>query len=100
MEPGAELEQGGDPAPRGDAPLGRPEDPRDDLEERRLPRAVRPDQAERRALADVDVDVLEGPELLPTNPEPGHPLLERGRALLVPAELLADAVDLDGGRRH
>src|SRR5439155_15385611 len=46
-----------------DRPRRRREDARDKLEQRRLARAVLPDDAERLAWSDVEVDVLEGPQL-------------------------------------
>src|SRR5207302_1032493 len=96
MEPGAQLQQRGDPAPGHHPPLGGAEDPGHDLQQRGLARAVRPDQAERPAFGNLDVHVLQRPELLGPDPELGHPLLQRRGALPVPAELLADALDLDG----
>src|SRR5206468_13087083 len=76
-----------------------PQDPRHDLEQGGLPRPVRPDQAGGLALRDVEGHVLQRPELLGPDPEPGQALLQRGRPLDVPAELLADPLDLDGRSR-
>src|SRR5438045_8300575 len=97
METGAQREQGGDPAPRGDPALSRPEDPGGELEERRLARAIRAEQPERLALRHVEQDALERPEPLLVDAEPDQPLLERRRPFPIPAELFADA--LDGDRR-
>ena len=64
MEAGSDLEQAADaaadPHPAG-AGLG---DPAQDLEQRALPRAVAPDDADRLAGLDVEVDVFERPEPL------------------------------------
>ena len=62
VESGADLDQRPDPA--ADLKLagrGR-EDPRDQLQQRRLARAVGPDDAERLSGPDVEVDVAEGPQ--------------------------------------
>src|SRR4029078_1443834 len=64
MEPGPELEQRGDPARRRHRPLVRHEDLRHALEQRRLATAVVGDEPERLGAADVERDVVEGPELL------------------------------------
>ena len=58
VESGAELEQGGYPAPGDDLASGRLEDARDALEQRRLAAAVVAEDAHRRARLDVEVDVL------------------------------------------
>src|SRR5205085_8473416 len=81
-------------------PLGGTQDPRDDLEQRRLPGPVRPDQSERGAFVDLDADVLQRPELLGPHAELREALLQRCGTLPVPAELLADLLDLDGGVAH
>jgi hypothetical protein len=64
VEPGAELEQGGDPAPHADRARGGLQDATDRLEQRALARAVGPDEADGGARLDLEVDVAQGPELL------------------------------------
>ena len=50
----------------GHGPGGRVDDPGDDVEERRLAGAVRPDDADDRALRDVEVDVADGDQAAET----------------------------------
>lgn len=69
MEAGADLEEGADPAPHDDLPLGRIGDPGEDLEERALAGAVPPDDAENLAGLDLEVDVPEGLESVARRPE-------------------------------
>jgi hypothetical protein len=70
METGTDLEHRRHPADVPDRSLVRLEDPRDALQKRRLTGAVVPEQAERLALRDLEVDVLEGPELVVPGPLP------------------------------
>ncbi len=97
VEPGAELEQRREAAALADRPRGRPQDPRDALQERRLARAVVPDQPERRPLAHVELDVAERPEVLGSAPRGEHTLFERRRLVPIDAEALRDIGDLDRG---
>ena len=64
MEAGADLEQAGHPALDRDPPLGRLGDARQDLEQRRLARAVVADDADHLAALDLEIDVAQRPELL------------------------------------
>ena len=98
MEPGTELEQRREAATLEDRPRGRAEDPGYALQQRRLARAVVPDQAERRALPHLERDVAERPEVLGAAARGEQTLLERGRLLPVDAEALGDVADLDRGR--
>ena len=64
VESGAELEQRGDAPALADDARRRAQDAGDHLQQRGLARAVVPDQAERRALGDVERDVAQRPEVL------------------------------------
>jgi hypothetical protein len=57
MEPRAHLDERGEPSVDADLPFRRHGDVGDQLEDRRLPRAVVPDDAERLAAIHLDVDV-------------------------------------------
>src|SRR5580700_1171635 len=59
MKAGADLEQAGDPAAQGDAPLGRLGYAGQDLEQRALAGAVPANDAEDLALAHLEVNILE-----------------------------------------
>src|SRR5207244_73266 len=63
METGAELEQRRDSPIGLDAAGGRRDDPGDQAEQRRLPGAVSPDQADRVARLDRERDVAQRPHL-------------------------------------
>src|SRR6185369_5203453 len=63
-EAGTETEQARDLAAHDDGTLGRPHDPGQDLEQRALAGPVRPDDAERLAVAELDRDVTQRPEAL------------------------------------
>jgi len=62
VEPGAELEQGGDPAVADDRPVRGAQDPGDALQQGRLPRPVGTEEADGLAGRDLQVDVALGPE--------------------------------------
>ena len=64
MKASADLEQAGDAALDGDAPLARLGDARQDLQERRLAGAIAPDDAEHLAALDLEAHVLQRPEFL------------------------------------
>src|SRR6478752_7401753 len=101
MEPGPKLEQGGQPTTVLDGAGGRLQDPADELEQRRLAGSVRADQSDGAAGSDLQVDVLERPEVIlvlirPT--EVDQPFLER--LLLADDETLGCPRDLDDGRRR
>ena len=84
--------------PRDDLTLVGLEDPGDALEQRRLARPVVTEDPDRRALLDLDVDVVERDEVLERDaPEVDHPLLQRRVVLVVEAEVLRDVTDLDRG---
>jgi hypothetical protein len=101
VEPGAELEHGRHPAVRGDGARSGPVDTRDQLEQRRLSRAVVADEAVRRPPGDLQRDVAERPEVLgpAAAGAPGQLLLEIGRLVAVHLEALAHRVDDDCGVR-
>src|SRR5262249_26465706 len=61
VEARADLEQAGDAALEKGTPLGRSRNARQDLQERRLARAVAADDAECLALRHVEGDVAQGP---------------------------------------
>ena len=82
MEAGAHLEQAPDaPADLG-APARRRRDPREDLEERRLPGAVLADDAEHLAFRQLERDVPQRPDLLDSaaRDRAGEPARPRRRA--------------------
>ena len=98
VEAGAELEQRGEPAAGDDLALVGLQDPGDALQQRRLARAVVAEDADGRALLDVDVDVVERDEVLERDaPEVDHLLLQRRVVLVVEPEVLRDVPDLDRG---
>ena len=100
-KPAPSSSERGQPAPRHDLALVGLQDPGDALQQRRLARAVVAENADGRALLDVDVDVVERDEVLERDaPEVDHPLLQRRVVLVVEAEVLRDVADLDrGGHR-
>ena len=99
LEAGAQLEQGRQPAPHLDGAGGRLEDAGDALEQGGLARAVVAQEPHRLALADLHVDVTQGPEVLMGDaPQVDEPLLERRVLLVVQAEALGDLRHLDGDR--
>ncbi len=82
MEAGAELQEGDDASAALDGAAVRRKDLRDQFEERALPGAVLPDDPERGAGCDVQVDVLEGGDHVRLDaPAAQHGLLERVVAL-------------------
>jgi hypothetical protein len=62
MEPGADLQERGEPAAEPGDPARRLDDPAEDLQQRGLPRAVPADEPDDLASPDLEGDVLEGPE--------------------------------------
>jgi hypothetical protein len=101
MEARAKLEQGGDPAARLDPARGRRDDPRDDPQERRLARAVAPDEADGLAGLDRQRDVPQRLHHARGEPAKGdEEVLQRPLRLRVHAERARDAVDDDAARRH
>ena len=101
VESGAELEQRADPAARGDPPLGRRDDPRDQTEQRRLAGPVAADEPDRLPGLDRERHVPESPHLLCPRPAAGdEQLLQRVRLAGAHDELPRDAVDLDLAGSH
>ena len=100
VEPAAELEQRGEPAPHVHLAFRRRHCPRDDLEQRGLPRAVAPDDPQALAAADLEGHVPQGPDRLEV-------LAAAAREGLLKAVLrsgvervaLADVLDADGDVR-
>jgi hypothetical protein len=76
VEPGADLEQRGEPAANAGRAAARLGDPAEDLQERRLARAVPPEDAHDLAGLDLERDVLERPEGLGRRPAPEPPSKE------------------------
>src|SRR5262249_13118101 len=64
MKASADLEQAGDAAGDGDAPLARLGDARQDLQECRLASAIAADDAEHLAALNLEAHVLQRPEFL------------------------------------
>ena len=111
VEAGSDLEQAPDAAADLGAALGRERDPREDLEQRRLARAVASDDAQDLALGHLERDVAKRPDLggramvlLAGNPSPGvdERLPERpvGRLVLAETVLLGERVDFDRDRHQ
>ena len=101
MEARAELEQRPDASAGRDRPVGRPDDPGDQPEQRRLAGAVAPDEADGLARRDRDGDVAERPDLLRTRPAArDEELLERVRLARADDEPPRDAVDRDLAGAH
>ena len=101
MEARTELEQRADPSAGRDTPGGRPDDPGDQTEERRLPGAVPPHEPDGLPGGDRDGDVPERPDLLRTRPAArDDELLERVRVACADDEPARDAVDRDLACAH
>src|SRR6266536_1108719 len=107
MKPGAELEQSGEPAAHGDRARSRPENARQELQERGLARAVRSDDAHRFPRRDRERDVGHGRDRFIGRQGPaGSAREERGlegtdRALSSPAPVeLRDRPDVDCRQRQ
>ena len=101
VEAGAELEERADAALGADAPRGRPDDPRDDAQQRRLARAVAADQAHGLAPSDLGGDVAERPDVSRLRPPAlDDEILERARLPGMNAEEAGDAVDGDLANLH
>ena len=64
MKASADLEQAGNATGDGDAPVARLGDARQDLQERGLAGAVAADDPENLTFADLEADILQGPERL------------------------------------
>ena len=91
VEAGAELEQRADPTADGDLALGRLDDPGDQPQQRRLARAVAPDQADRLARRDRDRDVREREHVLRLGAPAQHEqLLQAARLVRADAEAARD----------
>src|SRR4029079_9535157 len=101
VEAGAEGQQARDVAVHLDHPRRRRDDPGEDLEERALARAIRPDDPERLAVDDVERHVPERPEIgvaaLELHPS-GERLAGRGPAGELEAVLDPQPVDADRDR--
>ena len=90
VEAGAELEQRRDAAAGLDAAARRLDDPRDEPQQRRLARAVAPDEPDRLAGLDDDRDVAQRLHLARAEPPAGDEhVLERALRLRVDAEASA-----------
>src|SRR6476659_11251075 len=101
MEARTELEQRADPSAGRDTPGGRPDDPGDQTEERRLPGAVPSHEPDGLPGGDRDGDVPERPDLLRTRPAArDDELLERVRVACSDDEPARDAVDRDLACAH
>jgi hypothetical protein len=87
VEAGADLEQRADGAADPSLARGRDGDAREDLEQRRLARAVVADDADRLPPVDPERHVAKGPELLAVAHEPGTPSLAEDVALAEPVGL-------------
>src|SRR3954467_10296923 len=64
MKAGSHFEQAGNAAAYDDAPAGRLRDPAQDLEKRRFSGSVAPDDTDKLALLDFEVNIAQRPELL------------------------------------
>ena len=101
VEARSQLEQRRDAAVDGDAPVVRRQDAGQHLQQRRLAGSVRPDHAEGLAVRDRERQVVGRAQLLPLAPAPAQDrLLEGGLLAPVDAEVLAHALDGDGGLAH
>src|SRR5512145_2053959 len=99
MEARPHLEQAAHPTTDLRPSLCRRRDPRQHLQQRRLARAVAPDDAEHLALLNLEGDVPERPDLLPLATalpaaEPLHGIRERFAQRAVGGLVLADPVAL------
>ena len=94
MEARPDLEQRSHPPPRPRDAGGRERDPRENLEERRLARAVQPDDADHLALGHLEAHVAQSPELLGRLPQGPWPRERRQRLPERPIATLADDVAL------
>src|SRR4051794_13934471 len=100
METGAQLQQGGEAPDAADLSLGRLEDAGDALQQGRLARTVVSQQTDRFALVDLEVDVLQRPEVLIGDlPGMDQTLFQRCVLLVIQPEPLGNVVDLDGERQ-
>src|SRR5439155_24308033 len=95
VEAGAELEQRADPPAHRNAARGRLDDSGDEPQQRRLSRAVAPDETECAARVDVERDVAQRPDVLPAIRAAEQDVLERPRRARVPAEPARRVSDLD-----
>src|SRR5262249_19583828 len=101
VEAGAELEQRADATADVDPPRRRLDDPSEQPEQRRLPRAVPADDADRTAGLDADRDVAKGDDLLAGEPPSGErEVLQRPHRLRVHAERAARPLDDDLAGPH
>ena len=102
MKPGRHLDERTDAPAHGRLPFCRPENLRQQLQNRGLARAVRPDDRQRFAGARLEADVLDGPELLGAQRggvRPQAALDERGQQVaeavvtLAAPEFLPDSIE-------
>jgi hypothetical protein len=101
LEACAELEQGADRTDHAQTPAARPQDARDEPQERRLPGPVPADQPDRLSRLDAERDVAERPDLDGGGAVSGeNGLLERSGAVRLHAEATADALGLDPSGLH
>src|SRR2546428_12090888 len=98
MEARADLEERGDAAAGLERPRGGLRGARDELEQRRLARAVRADDAERVTLADLEAHVVERLDLLGRRVLAQRPLLQRAALLAVQRVDLRKVLGADGER--
>ena len=101
MEACPELQQRADPAAGRDPARRRLDDPRDQPQQGRLPRAVASDEPDRLAGRHGEREVAKRPDLLRARPPAGdEQLLQRVRLACPDDEPPGDAVDLDLARSH
>jgi hypothetical protein len=107
VEPRPDLEQRADAPVHDRLALGRLGDPGEDLQQRRLPGSVPPDDAEDLPLVDLEREVAKGPEVLPRPASPRRPhrlgglLHQRPRARPPRDHVpLAETLDRDGWHAH
>jgi len=96
MEARADLEERRDPTVHLERAGGRLRGTGDELQQRRLPRSVRPDDAERFAGLDREAHVAERLDVLGRHELPESHLLERAATLAVKAVRLGDMVGANG----
>ena len=99
---GADLDQGTDPAPDPDPPLGRERDPRHELQRGGLAGAVVADDRERLALGDLERQVVDGGDHVARRAsadDRGQVVAERS-VLAAAAVALRDVVERDRGRHR
>jgi hypothetical protein len=100
VEADPELDEGGQPAGDADPPGVGPVDARQQLQQSALAGAVAPDDAEELALADLEGDAAERPQLavVATGEGVDDPLFQRVDPVGRDAEALVQALDRDRQR--